>query len=98
MDNAWISARQTSAQVAYEHAIAASEMIEAVLSSSHKLSSIPSFVGYAAYCSCAIQTPFTFSSSESIRERARNNVKSNVKMIQALAKYWKFTALLVSSS
>ncbi len=94
-DGSWISARQTSAQVAYEHAGAASELIEAVLSSSHKLSAIPSFVGYAAYCGCAIQIPFTFSGTEAVRLRAQNNVKANFRMIQALAKYWKFTSLLV---
>ena len=94
-DGSWMSAKQTSAQVAYEHAGAASSLIEAVLSSSHKLSAMPSFIGYAAYCGCAIQIPFTFSPTGSVRQRAQNNVKANFRMIQALAKQWRFTALLV---
>jgi hypothetical protein len=94
-EETWTSARQTSAQVAYEHACAASKLIDATLSRSHSLSSMPSFIAYAAYCGCAIQIPFTFSSNTAIRTRAQDNVKANFKLIQGLARYWKFTALLV---
>ncbi|KAJ9604684.1 hypothetical protein H2200_010798 [Cladophialophora chaetospira] len=92
----WISARQTSAQIAYDHAGAASKLMEAVLSSLQKLSAIPSFVAYAAYSGCAIQIPFTFSSTEAVRQRAQTNVKANFRLIQALSRYWKFTAILES--
>ena len=98
LDNAtenWTSARQISAQVAYEHACKASALISATISSSHKVSSIPSFVAYAAYCGCAIQIPFIFSSDQAIGTLARNNVTTNFKIIEALARYWRFAAILV---
>ncbi|OCT45727.1 hypothetical protein CLCR_01572 [Cladophialophora carrionii] len=95
-DRTWISARQTSAQLAYEHACAASELISAVLSSAHRLTAIPSFVAYAAYCGCAIQIPWIWSSQPVLRQRAQRNVRANVKLIQLLGKYWRFTALLES--
>ncbi|KIW68212.1 hypothetical protein, variant [Phialophora macrospora] len=95
-DHTWISARKASAQLAYEHACAASELIDAVLSSSHKLSAIPSFVAYAAYSGCAIQIPWIWSSQPTLRQRAQDNVRANVKLIQVLGKYWRFTALLES--
>ncbi|KIX09067.1 uncharacterized protein Z518_00145 [Rhinocladiella mackenziei CBS 650.93] len=93
-DNSWLSARQFSAQVAYEHACAVSALIDSVIANYPRLGAIPSFVSYAAYCGCAIQIPFMWSSDSLIRERAHANVKANVQMIHTLAKYWKFSALL----
>ncbi|KAK5283854.1 hypothetical protein LTR07_008212 [Exophiala xenobiotica] len=55
---------------------------------------MPSFIAYGAYCGCAIQIPFMWSSSRSVRERANANVKANMKMINMMARYWKFAALL----
>lgn len=96
-DGSWSSARQLSAQVAFEHACAASALINVVHSTISQLSSMPSFVAYAAYSGCAIQIPFMWCSNETVRERAHANVKSNIRMIHTMAAYWKFAALLVSN-
>jgi hypothetical protein len=95
-EKTWTSARQASAQGAYEHASAASVLLDAFLNSGHNLSATPSFVAYAAYSGCAIQIPFIWSGNAAVKQRAKKNVKTNVRYIQVLAKYWKFTALLVS--
>ncbi|KIX99503.1 uncharacterized protein Z520_05079 [Fonsecaea multimorphosa CBS 102226] len=95
-EETWSVARQMSAQVAYENACAASDLVDAVLSSFPRLKAIPSFVAYAAYCGAAIQIPFMWSTNTTVRQRAYKNVRANVKMIRTLAKYWKFAALLES--
>ncbi|KIW92643.1 uncharacterized protein Z519_06490 [Cladophialophora bantiana CBS 173.52] len=95
-DETWSAARQMSAQVAYDHACAASALVDAVLSNFARLSAIPSFVAYAAYCGAAIQIPFMWSTEPAVKQRAYENVRANVKMIYTLAKYWKFAALLES--
>lgn len=93
----WSPARQLSAQTAFEHACAASALIDAVLSTYVKLSAMPGFVAYAAYCGCAIQIPFMWCLNASVKERARANVRANVRMIHIMAGYWKVAALLVSN-
>ena len=95
-DYTWLSARQLSAQIAYEHAGAASSLLESTIANMPDTSSIPSFVGYAAYCGCATQIPFLWCSETAVRERAQTNFRTNVKMIRILAKHWKFCALLVN--
>ncbi|OQU96863.1 Fungal specific transcription factor domain-containing protein isoform 3 [Cladophialophora immunda] len=95
-DATWSAARQMSAQVAYDNACAASVLIDAVLSSFRRLSAIPSFVAYAAYCGAAIQIPFMWSTEPTVKQRAYEHVRANTKMIRTLAKYWKFAALLES--
>jgi hypothetical protein len=94
-DEVWLSARQLSAQRAYEHACAASELLYPVLSSYDRLCAMPSFISYAAYCGCAIQIPFLWSSNPALKQRAITNVRTNVRMVQTIADYWKFAALLV---
>lgn len=94
-DNNGLLARQLSAQIAYEHACATSELFQAVLSSYDRLSAMPSFISYAAYSGCAIQIPFLSSSNPAVKERAVANVKANVRMIHTIAEYWRFAALLV---
>ncbi|KAK6382038.1 hypothetical protein LTS17_003923 [Exophiala oligosperma] len=88
------TARQISAQEAYEHACTASELFDAVLSGYDGVSAMPSFIAYAAYCGCAIQIPFMRSSNYSIGKRARANVGANVKLLQIMASYWRFACLL----
>lgn len=88
-------ARQLSAQVAFEHACAASTLFELILDT-QDASTAPSFVAYAAYCSCAIQIPFLWSSNLQLQERVRSNIRANVRMIRTLGNYWRFSALLVS--
>lgn len=94
----WLSARQQSAQVSYEHACAVSDLLRATLDTYNQLSAMPSFIAYAAYCGCAIQMPYLWSSDLDIRNKARSNVKTNVEMIHAVSNHWKMAALLVSSA
>ncbi|RKK42631.1 hypothetical protein BFJ66_g10392 [Fusarium oxysporum f. sp. cepae] len=93
-DKTYSSARQLSAQVAFDHATAISSLISAILTASCPLSSMPIFVAYAAYSSCAIQIPFLWCSEPSVRERAQSNIDANVKMIQGMSNYWKLASLL----
>ncbi|EGU85024.1 hypothetical protein FOPG_04566 [Fusarium oxysporum f. sp. conglutinans race 2 54008] len=93
-DKTYSSARQLSAQVAFDHATAISSLISAILATSCPLSSMPIFVAYAAYSSCAIQIPFLWCSELSVRERAQSNIDANVKMIQGMSNYWKLASLL----
>ncbi|KAJ4232970.1 hypothetical protein NW759_001752 [Fusarium solani] len=93
-DGSWSSARQLSAQTAFEHAGIVSELINSVLSKSTRLSAMLSYVAYAAYCSCAIHIPFLWCSQPTIRERAYANVGANVRMMQAMSPYWKLASLL----
>ena len=96
-DDSWVSARHVSAQIAYDHACTASAVLESALTHLPDANALPSFIGYAAYCGCAIQIPFLWSSEPRIRGRAKTNVRTNVKIIRILAKVWKFSALLVGS-
>ena len=96
-DNRWASIRKLSAQKAFEHACATSALIDAVLSAYSRPTAMPTFVAYAAYCGCAVQIPFMWSSNLAVREGAHKNVRANIRMIDTLANYWKFAALLVSS-
>jgi hypothetical protein len=95
-DETWLAARQTSAQLAFDHACAVSDLLESLLLDFSMFSAIPSFVAYAAYCSCAIQIPFMWSSDTKTRDMVHKNVRTNVKLINAVAQYWKFTSLFVS--
>lgn len=60
-------------------------------------SDYPSFLGYAAYCSYAVQVPFNWCLDASIGETARRNTAVNIRVIQGMGQYWKFIAVLVSS-
>ena len=95
-DESCLYARQVSAQVALEHANAASALCDAALNRQWDASRISSFVGYSAYCACAIQMPFMWCSDQVVRERAHANVLVDLRMIQLLGKYWKLVAYLVS--
>ncbi|KAK4889551.1 hypothetical protein LTR27_011629 [Elasticomyces elasticus] len=88
------AARQSSAQVAYEHACTASDLMDAVLSLLPTLNPAHSFIAYTAYSGCAIQIPFMWCSNLAVRQRATRNVQTNVKVISAMATCWKFAVLL----
>ena len=94
-DTSWCFSRQMSAQRAFEHAGAASRLFQTVLSFYGRLSAMPSFIGYAAYCGCAVQIPFLWCINHKVREKARENVRTNVKMLHVMANYWKFAGILV---
>ncbi|KAI1016866.1 hypothetical protein LB504_007077 [Fusarium proliferatum] len=93
-DKTYSSARQLSAQVAFDHAVAISSLISTILSTGYPLSSMPIFVAYSAYSSCAIQIPFLWCSKPSVRERAQFNIDANLKMMQGMSSYWKLASIL----
>lgn len=91
----WLSARQHSAQVAYEHACIVSDLLRATIDTYNRVSAMPSFIAYAAYCGCAIQVPFLWSVNAVIKEKAKANVKANVEMMHIVGNHWKMATLLV---
>ncbi|QPC79169.1 hypothetical protein HYE68_009921 [Fusarium pseudograminearum] len=88
------SARQLSAQIAFEHAGAISVLTSRILGTSCSLSAMPIFVAYAAYSSCAIQIPFLWCSEPTVRAKARSNVELNMGVIEGMSSYWKLASLL----
>ncbi|KAM0329645.1 hypothetical protein ACHAPQ_006714 [Fusarium lateritium] len=94
-DGTYSSARQLSAQVAYEHSGSISALIKSALDTNCPISAMPLFVAYAAYSSYAVQIPFLWCSEVSVKERARTNVEANISMIQHMSSYWKLASLLV---
>lgn len=94
-DDGWFSARQSSAQIAFEHACMASTKINHVLSLHPDLIPTHSFIAYAAYSGCAIQMPFMWCLNATVQHRAITSIRANVKMIRQTAPYWKFAAILV---
>ncbi|RBR23141.1 uncharacterized protein FIESC28_04136 [Fusarium coffeatum] len=93
-DNAYSSARHLSAQIAYEHACTISSLVRAVSNSGCPFSSMPIFVAYAAYSSCAVQIPFLWCSQPGVKAQAQLNVQANMNMIQEMSSYWKLASLL----
>lgn len=94
-DRSYSTARQLSAQIAYEHACTISSLIRSVSNNVFPFSSMPIFVAYAAYSSCAVQIPFLWCSQPEVKAQAQLNVETNVKMIQDMSSYWKLASLLV---
>ncbi|KAI8633487.1 hypothetical protein F5Y19DRAFT_243861 [Xylariaceae sp. FL1651] len=90
----WSAARQISAQIAFEHAGEVSALIAAILETTSRTSAVPMFVGYAAYCGCAIQIPFMWCSNPAVRERIHANIRANTKLLQLMTVDWKFASLL----
>ncbi|KAI0814108.1 hypothetical protein GGR55DRAFT_634031 [Xylaria sp. FL0064] len=93
-DDGWSVARQLSAQIAFEHAGTMSSLIAAVLETTSRTSAVPMFLGYTAYCGCAIQMPFMWCSNPTIRERIHVNVSANTKLLQLMSVDWKFASIL----
>ncbi|KAI1815135.1 hypothetical protein GGS20DRAFT_361908 [Poronia punctata] len=89
------TALQISAQVAFDHATQLSSLISAFLSQQQGTTSlVPLFMGYAAYCGCAVQIPFMWCANPTVRERAIANVRTNTKLLQLMSVDWKFTSIL----
>lgn len=96
-EESWSLARQVSAQIAFDHACATSELLHTVLEIGKNLGAIPGFVAYAAYCGCAVQIPFMKCSNLAIKEKASANVMTNVRMMHAVGRYWRVAGSLVSA-
>lgn len=91
----WLTMRRVSAQVAFEHADKMSALITALLEMTPSTSIVPMFMGYAAYCGCAIQIPFMWSSNPTVKARAVSNVNANSKLLQLMTVDWTFASVLV---
>ncbi|KAL2061377.1 hypothetical protein VTL71DRAFT_7650, partial [Oculimacula yallundae] len=89
-------ALQLSAQIAYDNACTLSELFRSILEQLPDTSDLASFVGYAAYCGCAIQIPFMGCSNIAVRERATTNVQANLQIIHSIGVNWKFVLILAS--
>ncbi|KAI0390890.1 hypothetical protein F5Y17DRAFT_442748 [Xylariaceae sp. FL0594] len=100
----WASVRQMSAQRAFEHAGQMSALIAAVLNADdetrgegrarRRTSLVPMFMGYAAYCGCAVQIPFMWCANPEVRVRVHANVRANTKLLQVMGGDWKFASML----
>lgn len=85
--------KSVSAQTALYHARQISTMF---IQSSNWIGSFATgFMGYAAYCSTAVQIPFLWCQKESVRENARTNIIANLDALKAIGRHWKLIALLV---
>lgn len=61
---------------------------------SHQPMSV-AFIGYAAYCSSAIQLPFLWCLNSCVRKSAQANIKVNLEAMRSAGKQWKLVAALV---
>ncbi len=88
-------ALQLSAQIAYDNACAISGIFDDAMNYAKDFNNFTSFLGYAAYCGCAIQIPFMWCSNVTVKQRAAKNVRLNLQIIRSIGQNWKFVALLV---
>ncbi|KAI1113205.1 hypothetical protein F5Y14DRAFT_227411 [Nemania sp. NC0429] len=93
-EKASLYARQLSAQTALHHANAISSLLGAARDAQCEPDTMPSFIGYAAYCACAAQIPFLWCSKLQIKQMAHANLLINFGVIRGIGKYWKFIELL----
>jgi hypothetical protein len=85
----------TSAQTAFFHA----QKVSSIFIQAGPLFRLPTvgFLGYAAYCSSAVQMPFLWCQKIHIRQSAYFNIEANMEVLHAVGKHWKLVAILVSS-
>ncbi|KIW10893.1 hypothetical protein PV08_10192 [Exophiala spinifera] len=93
-DDSCAYAQQLSGQTALEHANAVSFLLEATLASDWDAARLPSFIGYAAYAACAIQTPFLWCSKPDVKQRAVRSILANLQTMQVMGRQWRFTKIL----
>lgn len=94
-DGRYLYARQVSAQTAFEHANTMSSLLAAALSLDLQANRLPSFIGYAAYCACAIQMPFLWCQNPEVKQRTIQNVMTNLRTIHAIGEHWQNILILV---
>ncbi|KEF58410.1 uncharacterized protein A1O9_06336 [Exophiala aquamarina CBS 119918] len=87
-------AQHFSAQVAYHNACLLSELLGMYLEYSTDMAGISSYIGFAAYCSFAIQVPFIKCLNPTVKERAKRNTAINLRVIRGLSEYWRFMTLV----
>ncbi|KAK5996298.1 hypothetical protein PT974_03053 [Cladobotryum mycophilum] len=93
-DDAFSYVQQLSAQTAFENANAMSALLETALTLDWDSRKMPSFIGYAAYCACAIQTPFLWCSKPEVKQCAVRSILANLKALQVLGNHWTFLNVL----
>ena len=86
-----------SAQIAFDHTCAISDLGKAILDMKYPVARLPSIFSYAAYSGSAILIPFMWCSKASVRAKVLEHATTNINIIQELAKHSKFAALMVSS-
>ncbi|KAJ6155776.1 hypothetical protein N7470_006342 [Penicillium chermesinum] len=85
--------KSVSAQTALYHARQISEMfIQAKMWSRNHATG---FMGYAAYCSMAVQMPFLWCEKDHIQQNAHSNIIVNLDRMHAIGRHWKLVAILV---
>lgn len=87
-------AQAVSAQTALHHAREISSLF--LKTQAWNSTQAPGFVGYAAYCSCAIQLPFVWCQKQDVSERSLANIKTNSRVMGTIGNYWKLVAGLAS--
>ncbi|OQU99385.1 Fungal specific transcription factor domain-containing protein [Cladophialophora immunda] len=93
-DDNYSYAQQLSGQLALDHSYAVSALLETALGLDWDPRRMPSFIGYAAYCACAIQTPFLWCSNVSVKQHAVRSMLANLKTLQILGNHWVFLKVL----
>jgi hypothetical protein len=88
--------RQISAQIAYDSSCAITQLLDLASVRGEDVSDYPSFIGFAAYCSFAVQAPFKWCLDPTVRERAERMGTANMNVVSKMARYWRSIALLVS--
>jgi hypothetical protein len=88
--------QRLSAQMAYENACEISSVVHTAVSH-HPDDAFrwSGFVGYALYCSCAIQLPFLWSVEPAITANARRNIKANLETMAKIGRNWRYVLNLV---
>jgi hypothetical protein len=83
--------QRVSTQIAYEHACEISDVVHGALSRfADDAFRWSGFVGYALYCSCAIQLPFLWSVEPAVAENARRNIKFNLETMAKIGRNWPY--------
>ncbi|KAH8886643.1 hypothetical protein GQ53DRAFT_727650 [Thozetella sp. PMI_491] len=90
--------QRISAQVAYDNASEISDLIRAnVKQDSGDAYRWPGFVGFALYCSCAIQLPYLWGTQAAFREKTQRNIRDNLSTMAMIGRNWRYVASLVIS-
>ena len=94
-DGRYLYARQVSAQTALEHANSMSSLLAAASNLTWEANKLPGFIGYAAYCACAIQMPFLWCLNPDVRQCTVQNVMTNLRALYAIGEHWQNVFILV---
>lgn len=95
----YVHSQRLSAQIAFENAGTISTLIKVSLTQApSEAYRWPGFVGFALYCSCAIQLPYLWCSDAALSQAARGNIRDNLSAMAVIGQNWRYVAGLVSMS